>query len=539
MGFIGSNISTVVRRPEGSGQKVTAIPVPRGKVHILGIVPTLKTGPNLFPSFGGVDVTTFVPQILIKPVGWQTWFTEYDHEADVLPSDFTLRWDSGSGNWIVTEEKGAVGLQDNTVGATDEDAVSWDVPGNGGDPAFDIELLWLVNHFSSFVRARGSGGIIRGSGSSGSEKGYMLTFKGNTDELDLIRYKGDGTKTSLQKSSNTQAEEVFYWFRFQVTDESGDVRLKGRSWLVGDAEPGSWGIDFLDTSSDKITADGWIGFLCEDNNSQYAFVSVGEKGDPAGVAPETGVDSSENFEGGTVGNPAVGFDDRWHDTDFTVETDAGSDGGKSLQDSTSTTNRRGHVWETPGVGRDMDVLIEVETSVIGDEIGCSARQIGDSVDENGLVAYVSNGNQLWVIDYQDGDNNNLAVPTISYSADEKLQIRLRCIDTSIKAKFWKAADAEPGPWNVDETSLRVVSGFPGISGSQYDGVKVHRIAVAYDGRTAEFPGSPNVHVPVGGVDVTTFAPFIVTLPDLRLRSDVDKGETSPDTDLRLRAQSDK
>ncbi len=486
MGFIGSNISTVINRPEGDGQKVTAIPVPRGKVHILGIAPTLTTGRNLFPSFGAVDVASFAPTIVIKPIGWQTWFTEYDHEADALPSDFTLRWDSGSGDWIVTEEGGAIGLQDNTGGGTDEDACSWDVPGNGSDPTNDIELLYLVNHSSSFVRSRGSGSIIRGSGSAGSEKGYLLSFDGISDEIELIRYKGDGTKSSLASASNTQIEETFYWWRFQVSDESGDVRLKARAWLFGASEPGTWGIDFLDTSADKITTDGWVGFLCEDNDSQYAFFSASENGDLAGLLGEDGVDSSENFSGGTTGNPAVGFDDRWHATDFTVETDAGSDGGKSLQDSTSTTARRGHVWETPGAGRDMEVLIEFETSVVGDEIGCSARQIGDSAAENGIVAYASNGNQLWVIDFREGNDDNLAVPTISYVADEKVKIRLRVIGSSVKARFWKSADSEPGTWNVDESTPRVVSGFPGISGSQYDGVKVHRIAVAYGGGTAAF-----------------------------------------------------
>ena len=450
---------------------------------------TLKLLVSLDAELSGINsrqVTTSLDARIGEVANWNTWFTEYDHEADVLPSDFTLRWDSGSGDWIVTEEKGAIGLNDNTGGAADEDACSWDVPGGGGDPTGGIELYYLVQHQSSFVRARGTGSIIRGSGSAGSEKGYLLSFKGNSDEMELLRYKGDGTKSSLALVDSLQEEEEFWWWRFQVSDEGGDVRLKARAWKFGDSEPGTWGIDFLDTSADKITTDGWVGFLCEDNDSQYAFFSASENGDPAIPLGEDGVDSSENFSGGTVGNPMAGFDDRWHDTDFTVETDAGSDGGKSLQDSTSTTDRRGHVWETPGAGRDMDVLIEFETSVIGDEIGCSARQIGDSVDENGLVAYVANGNQLWVIEFYDGRTDNLGVPTISYSADEKLQIRLRVIGSSVKARFWKSADAEPGTWDVDATTLKVMSGFPGISGLQYDGVKVHRIAVAYGGGSAAF-----------------------------------------------------
>ncbi len=456
---------------------------PKAALSLATYVPIVTTGILVLKQ--SISLTTYVPVVTTEPGPDRTWFTEYDHKAGALPSDFTLRWDSTSGEWIVSEHRGSICMQDKT-GTTLDRACSWDVPGGGSDPTGDIELLYLVNHGSSFVSSRGTGTVVRGSGSAGSEKGYVLQHDGIAEGLELLRYKGDGTNASLASAAGHQEEDAYFWWRFQVSDEAGDVRLKARAWAWDSAEPGSWGIDFLDSSADKITTDGWVGFICSNDDSMYAFFGVALDGAALEATPESGVDSSENFGGGTAGTPAAGFFDRWHDTDLTVETDGGSDGGKSLQDSTSTTNRRGHSWETPGAGRDMEVLIEFETSNSGDEIGCSARVCLDDVNENGIVAYASNGNQLWVIDHFDGNTVNLAVPTIAYSINEKLQIRLRCIGSSVKARFWKSADSEPGSWDVDETTERVVSGFPGISGSEYSGVRVHRIAVAYGGGTAAF-----------------------------------------------------
>ena len=197
--------------------------------------------------------------------------------------------------------------------------------------------------------------------------------------------------------------------------------------------------------------------------------------------------AAANFSGGTVGNPAAGFVDRWHDTDWTVETDAGSDGGKSLQDSTSAADRKCHSWETPGVGRDMEVLVEVESSGAStDEVGAVARGVKSSAAENGIAAYLENGVKLTVREYHDGTTTLLGAPAFTWSNNTKYTIRLRVNSTDIKARVWASADAEPGAWTSEQTTLKVVSGFPGIYGFQYSGAKCHRIAVAYGGGTAAF-----------------------------------------------------
>lgn len=419
---------------------------------------------------------------------WQTFFSEYDHSAPgALPADFTLRWDSSAGQWEVTEERGGIGMEEDTLTTLDR-ACSWDVPGQEGvDPTGDVELLWLVNHTSKAVRGRGNGGVLRGSGAAGSESGYVLHLVGWSNWIELLRYNGDGSSTSLGTWAVTQDDDEFFWYRMQIADEGGDVRIKCRTWAYSAAEPGTWGISFLDNTGSKITTDGWAGMFAADNEALYAVFCVGESGTAAAEPVETGTDSSENFSGGTAGQPAAGFVDHWHDTDLLVQVDAGSDGGKALLDSTSVTDRKFHRWTTPGIGRDMEVLIECETSVIGDEVGCGIRgAVKPDGAEQGIVCYASNGNLLWVISYIDGGSDNIAAPGIAYTADVKFQIRLRCIGASVKARFWLSSGAEPGPWDVDATQERNPGGYAGISGSQFDGVTIHRIAVAYGGATAAF-----------------------------------------------------
>jgi hypothetical protein len=61
MAVIGSNNSTVVKRPEGKGQKVTALKPARGKIALVGLAPLIRGGVWASPPPSAVLVKTFAP----------------------------------------------------------------------------------------------------------------------------------------------------------------------------------------------------------------------------------------------------------------------------------------------------------------------------------------------------------------------------------------------------------------------------------------------------------------------------------------------
>lgn len=56
-----------------------------------------------------------------------------------------------------------------------------------------------------------------------------------------------------------------------------------------------------------------------------------------------------------------------------------------------------------------------------------------------------------------------AIEIDDYSAGEDFTIRIRCVGTSIKAKVWKTANAEPGGWHSSETDSAHSSGEIGLA----------------------------------------------------------------------------
>lgn len=164
-------------------------------------------------------------------------------------------------------------------------------------------------HHSDSINTYPLGLAVRASGSSGSESGYLiyLTYVSPDWKLKIARLDS-GTETSLATSSDPLDDahisdldwyaEVFDSFpdsfvnlEVQVTDpDSSTVRIKAKVWAEGYNKFDGWTVEHDDTSANRITANGWIGFY--NSYTDYRIIdhiSVGTNGDtPLELSGNTG-----------------------------------------------------------------------------------------------------------------------------------------------------------------------------------------------------------------------------------------------------------
>lgn len=227
-----------------------------------------------------------------------------------LPTGWTSRWDGGT--WSIVDDAGDKFLRQVDTSANRRLA-TWDTIDSDADRD-DVEILATIKSASNNASNAHMGIAARCSGSDTTETGYALVMYG--DELVINRYSSGtntqlGLTTTLSISANTK-----YKLRFRLNGTS----LKGRVWLDGDSEPGTWNVDVTDST---ISAAGWCGCFgfayiagAPDDNHDWYRIAVATNGDTAefgtfvypatGHAVVTGYVPAVSQGGGTTVNPTTG-----------------------------------------------------------------------------------------------------------------------------------------------------------------------------------------------------------------------------------------
>jgi hypothetical protein len=167
------------------------------------------------------------------------------------------------------------------------------VDGDSNRSNSEVLLRWKFNGTETFAN-RVYGAVIRGSGSAGSENGYVVKCYHGSNNLTMELTKFvSGTETTIKTNaalshSDPQIGDYIY-LRMRVNGSS----IKARYWVLSGAntegttqEPAYWLIDETDTS---VTGNGWVGIYGEaaSRNCETDWMSVGTNGDTAPFVVDT------------------------------------------------------------------------------------------------------------------------------------------------------------------------------------------------------------------------------------------------------------
>ena len=361
--------------------------------------------------------------------------------------------------------------------------------------------------------------VVRGSGSAGSENGYILQFLeyGSQDMQILIAKYVSGTASTLVST----AGEVYYDFatntwgylRFRVNGST----LQAKMWNESSREPENWLISTTDTD---ITAAGWIGLwgFAANQNVDVDWISVGTDGDAAPyvadttattrithnqaqvlhsganptarvthnqvqvlykAAPPTYIETQWGSSAGTF--PSSILTKRWHTANETTAAAAASsvaEDGYVFNAEWSASARRFISWDALDGDADRDDIellarFQLEgTSRIDLEFGLGVRGSGTDTTETGYVVYLdelfSNDIRLVLGEFSSGTFSNVQTGTSRTFAkrfqDGWWYLRFRANGTSLKARMWKDGyEAEPSTWDIDATdSTHTAAGWNGF-----------------------------------------------------------------------------
>jgi uncharacterized phage protein (TIGR02218 family) len=191
------------------------------------------------------------------------------------PANWTQRWTTTGSTWLVqasaTTTQGKYLQHARTT--TAKRLLSWN----------DVDADANRDNSEIFVRARTSSYsssdqfwlVLRGSGSAGSETGYV--FYNLSDTQFRVSKMSAGTLTTIATFNFTYVGAVFLGFRFRVNGTS----IKARVWnSQTDAEPATWNVDTTDAT---ISGVGWVGVgnAAFTGTQDFDDIAVGTNGDTA------------------------------------------------------------------------------------------------------------------------------------------------------------------------------------------------------------------------------------------------------------------
>ena len=162
-------------------------------------------------------------------------------------------------------------------------ATSLDIAGN------DIQDVEIYYQFSleknDTARTTQSGCVLRGSGnpdtnSNDSVTGYVLIFKSNYQEIELVRYN-NGIPTVLAVYDSYPELVVGGDVRNVVARAWGDT-IKVKAWDEGSPEPDGWDIEYKD--ADAILS-GWTGYALLSQSHHHIGIYKAGVGVDGNLAP--------------------------------------------------------------------------------------------------------------------------------------------------------------------------------------------------------------------------------------------------------------
>ena len=212
-----------------------------------------------------------------------TYSTSFGSDtAGSPPASWTQRWTTTGSTWTVIASTPTTQGKylEHTRTTTAYRLLSWnDIDADANRDNSEIFTRWRTSASTSPYQVWL---ILRGSGSAGSETGYV--FYNISETQFRVSRLSAGTLTTIATFSFETANNTFYGLRFRVNGTS----IKARVWNSQiDPEPSTWQVD---TTEATISGVGWVGVGNWASTGTQGFddVAVGTNGDTAAfpVAPE-------------------------------------------------------------------------------------------------------------------------------------------------------------------------------------------------------------------------------------------------------------
>lgn len=169
-----------------------------------------------------------------------------------------------------------------------------------------------------------------------------------------------------------------------------------------------------------------------------------------------------------------GFTARWATTNISWSVQAETaDGAPSDKEIKATITLAGHYavsFDRAGQRANVDALVLVlapGTSGTSSHGGVAIRISGSAGSENAYTASLRSSagaaSSLRLMKLVAGTETQIAVHSLTWTANTWYYIRLRSFGTSLKSKIWALGSAEPSSWQIDTTDSDVTgAGYCGI-----------------------------------------------------------------------------
>ena len=364
-----------------------------------------------------------------------------------------------------------VGLYHESPSTTQRRAISLDEIGE----VTDVEILARV--FTSTHEER-FGIIVRGSGSEGSETGYVWQTNAQESRYDFSRYLDGNFNSIIQEGYASASRRV--WLRIRI---EGD-EIKTKIWDNDLEEPVDWDFEVTNT---EIPSAGWVGLFGFDGGSGSKlcdWFGVGLNGAQAPSITDTlnSDQKAATFESSSQVN-----------SDWTKRWDGSGDIGtySSLFNSTSLNwqpkwfgeveyrNNDGYLRpDTNDSGRifvkfvpagdditDFEIYAECRgSSTSNNQMAVRGRASGENLDETqAIYAEFAGGDTIQLRQYTPGGLNTLESVSFSWSTNTWYSIRFRVVGSDHKVKVWPAGDPEPSDWLIETVNNdHVIAGSVGV-----------------------------------------------------------------------------
>jgi hypothetical protein len=174
------------------------------------------------------------------PVWWTDW-SEYP--VDVQPSDWTVRNGAGQFTALVKDKAGIGRCLEINGTVSNFHVLTWNDIGVAADAEIYLK-------YRSASTNRDAYGIARWTTTPGVVTGYRCMHNSN-NYFEITRYVS-GTPSSLGTAVLSFASNTVYHARFRFIGNA----LKGKLWVDGSAEPGTWDLTVTDAS---VLVSGYFG----------------------------------------------------------------------------------------------------------------------------------------------------------------------------------------------------------------------------------------------------------------------------------------
>lgn len=451
------------------------------------------------PTVWHIDIIDDTPGLQGQTGSFSVEQYNYSGSGGVQVDDLDIRHhdpagdvDDGGESGGVDDLLGADGVYTQTFDGADGDSweVPW-VPGNSnvtsheiegnrgrfsgdtsaiatmnlvGPTERDIDAVFSVTYDNFFQQ--GAGFALRQNNSPFVDEGYAVFLEGGYAQSFGIWRETSGSATQITSIPVVAPAEVSatYWIRMQAFNEDGQVHLRARHWLDGEAEPDVWELDLLDATPELIDAAGSFAFDLYNYTGtggvsvdDLTITRIGEDGeviDDGGFDPPEGALHVDTFESPNI--PSWPFP--WYASDAQVTTQEIFSNQALLGGPTDTVARMTLPgYEEASVSASFTTTFENFTN---QGVGFYARHTGSApgTDGAGYGVYVEGNTQTIGIWLEDGGIETPLLQTPigdrNYEGGTPYRIRFEVFTEAdgqnhARARIWPVGEAEPDTWDVD------------------------------------------------------------------------------------------